>query len=72
MTGVLLLVAPETWAEGVKVPSTTRLPSTLRKTSRHTYRGGRHRQKLRDCPTKRGGSNDQDGNGIDDRCDTGS
>jgi hypothetical protein len=69
--GVLTLAAPETWAAGVTVPSTTRLPATTRKSSRHTYSGG-HRRKFRDCPTKRGGSNDQNGNGIDDRCDTGS
>lgn len=66
--GVLTLAPPEAQADGVRVPSTTRLPSTTRKGTRHRHHA---RLKLRDCPTKRGGDNDQNGNGRDDRCDTG-
>ena len=71
MTGVLALAPLETWAAGVKVPSTTRLPS-LKKGSRHHPHSRHHHKRLRECPTPRGGDNDQNGNGIDDRCDTGS
>mgnify|MGYP007050650205 CR=1 FL=1 len=72
VVGVLSLAAPEAEAAGVTVPSTTRLPSVTRKHSRHRFHGGRHhRPRLRDCPTTRGGDNDQNHNGRDDRCDTG-
>jgi hypothetical protein len=72
LAGWLALAVPEARAAGVTVPSTVRLPSVTRKSSRYRFHGGRHhRPRLRDCPTKRGGDNDQNNNGRDDRCDTG-
>ncbi len=70
MVGGLALASLETWAAGVKVPSSTRLPS-LKKGSRHHPHSRHHLKHPRECPTPRGGDNDQNGNGIDDRCDTG-
>ena len=69
--GVLMLAPPEARADGLRVPSTTRLPSTTRKGTRNHSHTRHSRLKLRDCPTQRGSSNDQNGNGRDDRCDTG-
>lgn len=70
VAGVLSLSPTAARAASGRSHATVRLPSTTHKSTRHSWHRGHHRQKLRDCPTKRGGDNDQNGNGVDDRCDT--